>query len=473
MVEQRQHGFSLIELLAVIAILTILAAILYPAFAKACDKSTQSSCQENQRQLALSVLRYAGDHHGTLPMPADWMAATDVSCMPQRLICPSAHRKGTPDAPNYGYNGRLFDLVTDGARRVPRAVSLDEIMYPEQVECTLDLRANYRAPRDPNAAQLQENGKPIVYSYDAEGDCRHSDGIVVSYLDGHVEYVTGERVGKSVAAYGIPPCRSYFVDFSQLNPGSTDPARIAAYMLTYLTHTVPVFATRPQATSPRLAGAWNPLTRSWDIPAGACESLGAGAGAHGQSILLDLSMHGSTIAQVTVDSAGRHMENMASVEAGNSLCTFGATQAGINADFGDEPRNYIWTVAAKYLGETNQQLPPGGSRYILTIDADAVDPPCAHGAWNTFDKTQNVVTCTDESPLVMPWSPPDKTAAAHFLDGMLVPTPESVTVTEVAPRCGKVSFSGASMANLFSLGTGRLLWAENGTVSLNKIFVSD
>ena len=96
-----------------------------------------------------------------------------------------------------------------------------------------------------------------------------------------------------------------------------------------------------------------------------------------------------------------------------------------------------------------------------------------HRAWKTFDKMQEVVKCTDGHPLLMPWSRVDKTADPAILNGMMVPTPETVTVTEAAPNFGKVNFCGMSMANLFAVATSRQICAADGTVSVHKIFFSD
>ena len=64
---RRDHGFTLIELLVVIAIIAILAAILFPVFAKAREKSRQTSCLSNLKQLALAMAQYAQDYDEVLP----------------------------------------------------------------------------------------------------------------------------------------------------------------------------------------------------------------------------------------------------------------------------------------------------------------------------------------------------------------------------------------------------------------------
>jgi len=65
-------GFTLVEMLIVIAIITILAGILFPVFAEAREKARQSACLSNERQIGVAIQLYCQDFDESLPSGCAW-----------------------------------------------------------------------------------------------------------------------------------------------------------------------------------------------------------------------------------------------------------------------------------------------------------------------------------------------------------------------------------------------------------------
>lgn len=60
-------GFTLLELLVVISIVSILAALLLPALTRAKDTARKAVCLSNLRQVGIALSVYAGDNEGRIP----------------------------------------------------------------------------------------------------------------------------------------------------------------------------------------------------------------------------------------------------------------------------------------------------------------------------------------------------------------------------------------------------------------------
>jgi len=65
------RAFTLIELLVVVAIISILAGILFPVFARARENARRANCASNEKQQALGILMYAQDYDGRI-MPSQY-----------------------------------------------------------------------------------------------------------------------------------------------------------------------------------------------------------------------------------------------------------------------------------------------------------------------------------------------------------------------------------------------------------------
>jgi prepilin-type N-terminal cleavage/methylation domain-containing protein/prepilin-type processing-associated H-X9-DG protein len=72
------RGFTLVEILVVIAIIAILAALIFPVFSSAREKGRQAHCLSNLRQLGSAFVEYTQDYDGVLPTAPLWRSELRV-----------------------------------------------------------------------------------------------------------------------------------------------------------------------------------------------------------------------------------------------------------------------------------------------------------------------------------------------------------------------------------------------------------
>jgi len=167
---RRKSGFTLIELLVVIAIIAILAAILFPVFARARENARRSSCQSNEKQIALGFKQYIQDNNERYPASSGWQTAIfDYTKSNAILKCPSAAGAGDFD---YSYNSNLNNQNENRIENTAATVLAAEATRSTSAQATATATAS-----------------------------RHFDGSNYAFVDGHVKWIKG-TVGNAAADTG-------------------------------------------------------------------------------------------------------------------------------------------------------------------------------------------------------------------------------------------------------------------------------
>ena len=76
----RRRAFTLIEILVVIAIILLLAGLLFPVFGRVREEGRKTSCLSNMKQLGLAFEQYTQDSRGKYPLSGDFYDATTGTC---------------------------------------------------------------------------------------------------------------------------------------------------------------------------------------------------------------------------------------------------------------------------------------------------------------------------------------------------------------------------------------------------------
>ncbi len=84
----RRGAFTVVELLAIIAVLALLVSVRLPALAKVTQRTKQAQCANNLRQFALAIQGYGTENAGRLPYSTMSTWAFDLPVSIANLLAP-------------------------------------------------------------------------------------------------------------------------------------------------------------------------------------------------------------------------------------------------------------------------------------------------------------------------------------------------------------------------------------------------
>ncbi len=209
---RNQSGFTLIELMVVVAIMTILMSILLPGLSGAREQARGIYCSNNVRQIMLANMQYGNENNETWPGRADDSVQNDYdNTLRSWVPCGTAtdSRFDVKKGALYPLvkNEKLFLCPTDDQPNGQLSYSINANIYASTV-CSPSREPTIRYPRPGRFSQRSDvlivfvdegggpnglndgNFRPIYtpennYMVDAPR-WYHHDKATFGYFDGHV-----------------------------------------------------------------------------------------------------------------------------------------------------------------------------------------------------------------------------------------------------------------------------------------------
>jgi prepilin-type N-terminal cleavage/methylation domain-containing protein len=172
------RAFTLIEMLVVIAIISILAGMLLPALMRAREEARQANCKSNLKQIGLGIQTYMGAYQGSFPYASSANQSDSLALLYPTYISASKIFQ----CPSTRHNPKI--TVTGTAPNVVKAFGATQADGWCSYGYDKTTPANEGTVDRPVAADM--DGSSVLN--EKSPTANHKGGQVVLYYDGHVSW---------------------------------------------------------------------------------------------------------------------------------------------------------------------------------------------------------------------------------------------------------------------------------------------
>jgi prepilin-type N-terminal cleavage/methylation domain-containing protein len=196
--KSQQGGFTLVELLVVIAVISILAGMLLPVLENVANQARGISCMNNLKQIGLGIMSYVEDNDGFMPCSLATNSASNYGSFYKQIDIYTGQRSTSYDNPDpcvlyqcpsdenffpaYGYlssyGGNINCFIYSSSTTSATLKRYNTITRPSKLRGILDLDDSFYT--NPNLTTEWYFGGLF------KTEPRHNDSVSAMYMDYHV-----------------------------------------------------------------------------------------------------------------------------------------------------------------------------------------------------------------------------------------------------------------------------------------------